>query len=46
MKDGKLKRYGPAPTLLIGLAKMILQGTVLGKRRGRQRKRWEDNICK
>ena len=28
-----------------GLAKIILQGTVKGKRRqGRQRKRWEDNI--
>ena len=28
-----------------GLAKTILQGTVTGgRRRGRQRKRWEDNI--
>ena len=28
-----------------GLAKTILQGTVKGKRkRGRQKKRWEDNI--
>ena len=28
-----------------GLAKMILQGTVPGgKRKGRQKKRWEDNI--
>ena len=28
-----------------GLAKTILQGTVIGgKRQGRQRKRWEDNI--
>ena len=28
-----------------GLAKMILQGTVKGKsKRGRQKKRWEDNI--
>ena len=28
-----------------GLAKTILQGTVNGKRkRGRQKKRWEDNI--
>ena len=28
-----------------GLAKTILQGTVQGgRRRGRQRKRWEDNI--
>ena len=30
-----------------GLAKTILQGTVKGeRRRGRQRKRWEDNIKK
>ena len=29
----------------LGLAKTILQGTVKGGRRpGRQRKRWEDNI--
>ena len=27
-----------------GLAKTILQGTVKGGRKGRQRKRWEDNI--
>ena len=28
-----------------GLAKMILQGTVQGgRRKGRQKKRWEDNI--
>ena len=28
-----------------GLAKTILQGTIQGKRkRGRQKKRWEDNI--
>ena len=27
-----------------GLAKTVLQGTVKGKRRGRQKKRWEDNI--
>ena len=27
-----------------GLAKTILQGTVTGKRRGRQKKRWEDNM--
>ena len=32
---------------LSGLAKTILQGTVKGGRRqGRQRKRWEDNIRK
>ena len=27
-----------------GLAKTILQGTVKGKTKGRQKKRWEDNI--
>ena len=27
-----------------GMAKTILQGTVKGARRGRQKKRWEDNI--
>ncbi|MEW8547190.1 MAG: hypothetical protein AB2693_27070 [Candidatus Thiodiazotropha sp.] len=27
-----------------GLAKTILQGKVKGKRRGRQKKKWEDNI--
>ena len=27
-----------------GLAKTILQGTVKGKRRGRQKKKWEGNI--
>ena len=27
-----------------GLAKTILQGTVKGKKRGRQKKRWEDKI--
>ena len=26
------------------MAKTILQGTVKGARRGRQKKRWEDNI--
>ena len=39
---------GPHEDLLTrfsGLAKTILQGTVQGrKRRGRQKKRWEDNI--
>ena len=31
--------------MVSGLAKTILQGTVQGKRRkGRQKKRWEDNI--
>ena len=28
----------------LGLAKIILQGTMKGRRQGRQRKRWEDNI--
>ena len=41
-KRRKLKWYGHV-TLLSGLAKTILQGTVQGgRRRGRQRKRWED----
>ena len=36
---------GLSPTLPSGLAKTTLQGTVKGGRRqGRQRKRWEDNI--
>ena len=35
------------PLIMSGLAKTILQGTVKGGRRqGRQRKRWEDNIRK
>ena len=43
VKRGKLKWYGHA-TRSSGLAKTILQGTVQGgRRRGRQRKRWEDN---
>ena len=33
-------------TWTLGLAKTFLQGTVQGgRRRGRQRKQWEDNIC-
>ena len=41
---GKLKWYGHV-SRSSGLAKTILQGTVIGGRRqGRQRKRWEDNI--
>ena len=44
VKRHKLQWYGhvsPSP----GLAKTILQGTVkAGRRKGRQRKRWEDNI--
>ena len=40
----KLQRYNHVSRSL-GLAKTILQGTVKGGRRqGRQRKRWEDNI--
>ena len=40
----KLQWYGHV-SRLSGLAKTILQGTVKGGRRqGRQRKRWEDNI--
>ena len=40
----KLRWYGHT-TRSTGLAKMILQGTVQrGRRRGRQKKRWEDNI--
>ena len=42
----KLKWYGHVARSS-GLAKTILQGTVKGGRRqGRQRKRWEDNIKK
>ena len=44
VKMRKLKWYGHV-TRSSGLAKTILQGTVQGgRRRGRQRKRWEDNI--
>ena len=44
MKRRKLKWFGHV-TRSSGLAKTILQGTVQGgRRRGRQRKRWEDNI--
>ena len=44
VKKRKLKWYGHV-SRSNGLAKTILQGTVPGKRRrGRQRKRWEDNI--
>ena len=39
-----MKWYGHI-TRASGLAKTVLQGTVRGgRRRGRQRKRWEDNI--
>ena len=44
VKRGKLQWYGHV-SRSSGLAKSILQGTVKGGRRqGRQRKRWEDNI--
>ena len=44
VKRRKLKWYGHV-TRSTGLAKTILQGTVQGgRRRGRQKKRWEDNI--
>ena len=44
VKRRKLQWYGHVSPSL-GLAKTILQGTVKGGRRqGRQRKRWEDNI--
>ena len=44
VKRHKLKWFGHV-TRSSGLAKTILQGTVQGgRRRGRQRKRWEDNI--
>ena len=45
VKQRKLQWYGHI-TRSSGLAKTFLQGTVQGgRRRGRQRKRWEDNIC-
>ena len=45
VKQLKLQWYGHI-TRSSGLAKTFLQGTVQGgRRRGRQRKRWEDNIC-
>ena len=44
IKRRKLQWYGRV-SRSSGLAKTILQGTVKGgKRQGRQRKRWEDNI--
>ena len=44
VKRHKLQWYGRV-SRSSGLAKNILQGTVKGGRRqGRQRKRWEDNI--
>ena len=44
IKKRKLRWFGHV-SMSSGLAKIILQGTVKGKRkRGRQKKRWEDNI--
>ena len=44
VKQRKLKWYGHI-SRSSGLAKTILQGTVRGSRkRGRQKKRWEDNV--
>ena len=44
VKRRKLQWYGHV-SRSSGLVKTILQGTVKGgKRQGRQRKRWEDNI--
>ena len=44
VKRHKLKWYGYV-SRSSGMAETILQGTVTGKRqRGRQKKRWEDNI--
>ena len=44
VKRRKLKRYGHDSRSSV-LAKTILQGTVKGgKRQGRQKKRWKDNI--
>ena len=43
VKKRKLRWFGHV-SRSSGLAKTILQGTVKGKKRGRQKKRWEDNI--
>ena len=39
----KLRWYGHISRSL-GMANALLQGTVKARRRGRQKKRWEDNI--
>ena len=45
VKRRKLQWYSTVISRSSGLAKTILQGTVKGGRRhGRQRNRWEDNI--
>ena len=44
VKKRKLRWYGHI-SRSSGMAKTVLQGTVTGaRRRGRQKKRWEDNI--
>ena len=43
VKKWKLRWFGNV-SKSSGLAKTILQETVKGKRRGRHKKRWEDNI--
>ena len=44
VKKRKLRWFGHL-LRLFGLTKLIIKGTVKGKRiRGRQEKRWEDNI--
>ena len=43
VKKRKLRWFGHV-SKSSGLAKTILQVTVKGKRRGRHKKRWEDNI--
>ena len=43
VKKLKLRWFGHV-SRSSGLAKTILQGTVKGKRKSRQKKRWEDNI--
>ena len=45
IKRRKLQWYGHV-SRSSGLVKTILQGTVKGGRKGRQKKRWEDNISK
>ena len=42
-KKWKLRWFGHV-SKPSGVAKTILQGTIKGKRRGRHKKRWEDNI--
>ena len=43
VKKRKLRWFGHV-SRSSGLAKTIMQGTVKGKRKGRQKKKWEDNI--